>query len=63
MERQYLSWLVVACLVSEHSMLPTKKGRFFCDELSVKFYPSSVRDRLDAENLKYGMFFKEDKYV
>lgn len=49
--------------IKDDHIVPSEKGRFFCDEISVKFYSEKKKTELKKYAMKYGMFFEEDKYV
>ena len=49
--------------IADDVVVPTEIGRFFRDELSVSLYSPTVREKLASEGMKYGMFFRKDRYV
>jgi oxygen-independent coproporphyrinogen-3 oxidase len=49
--------------INDRYITPTEIGRFFSDELSVKFYSPDVREKLNSLGMKYGMFFESDRYA
>jgi len=49
--------------VSDDAIVPTELGYFFGDELSVSFYSPSIAAELADLDMKYGMFFEQDRYA
>lgn len=45
--------------VSEKSLKPSKLGMVFADEIATKFYSEQVKNELNADKKKYGIFFEQ----